>query len=142
MSPPANPLLRRRDALQAVQTRFGDKPFDWKDAHCWPMVRFHLRQLGHRPPGTPRYTSAVGAKRALAAKGFDSLTAALDSFLPRIAPASMLIGDVAAVAGTEGLDAVVICAGQKVYGWHESSETPVFIVPHPGAITAAWRTLA
>jgi hypothetical protein len=64
---------------------------------------------------------------------------ALDSILPRIAPAAMLPGDIAAVKGTEGLDALVIGAGLKVFGWHEGAETPVFIVPTPGMLDVAWR---
>ena len=134
-----NPLLLRRSAIEATRARYGDKVFDWAGAHCWPMIRFHLRQLGHRPPATPPYKNAVGAKRALKAKGFESMTAAVDSILPRISPASMWPGDIAALKGTDGLDALVICAGLKVFGWHENAATPVFIIPKPGSLDAAWR---
>ncbi|MGZ8286146.1 MAG: DUF6950 family protein [Allosphingosinicella sp.] len=142
MSSPINPLLRRRAAIEAMRARYGNQRFDWAEADCWRMVRFHLRQLGHRPPATPRYNTALGAKRALKAKGFDSMAEALDSLLPRIAPAAMLPGDIAAVEGTEGLDALVIGVGHKVFGWHEEAETPVFIIPRPGVLTAAWRALS
>jgi hypothetical protein len=101
------------------------------------MARFHLRQMGHRPTRTPRYRTAIGAKRALKIKGFDSMSEALDSTLPRIAPAQMLPGDIAALRGTEGLDALVICAGETFLGWHEGAETPTFLTVRE--FEAAWR---
>jgi hypothetical protein len=135
----ANPVLARQEALRQTVERFRDKPFEWGKNDCWIMARAHLRALGERPSATPRYKSALGAKRALKQKGFDSLVEAMDSMLPRIAPAEMLPGDIGAVTGIEGVDALVISAGHKVFGWHEEAETPVFIIPAPGKIEIAWR---
>jgi hypothetical protein len=139
MNKPSNPLILRQEALRATIARFQGKPFVWGTTDCWIMTRAHLRALGERPPATPRYRTALGAKKALKLRGFDSMADAIDSILPRISPAEMLPGDVAAVEGVEGLDALVICAGHKVFGWHEEADGPVFIVPKPGALTIAWR---
>jgi hypothetical protein len=58
--------------------------------------------------------------RALKQTGHASLTELLDSLLPRITPANRLIGDIALVEGSDGLDALMIAiSGQKLLGFHE-----------------------
>ncbi|HYI43723.1 MAG TPA: hypothetical protein VD768_08895 [Sphingomicrobium sp.] len=131
------PLVARARALRETQARFRGRRFDWRSDDCIRMARFHLIANGHRPPRLPPYRSALGAKKALRAQGAESVIALLDGILPRIAPAEMLPGDVAALKGTEGLDALMICVGAKLLGWHESADEPVIVIPH--RIEAAWR---
>lgn len=135
-------LVRRANATEKTAARFRGKPFSWEgSATCLHMVRFHMRNMGMPAPTVPRFRSPLAAKRALAATGHDSLDALLDSMLPRIAPASMLIGDIALMEGGP-FGAVVIHAGTTVFGYHE--ETPemgiVNIVPLGDTpFVGAWR---
>lgn len=61
----------------------------------------------------------------------------LDKLLPRIPHSRMLPGDLAVLEGDGGMDAVTICIGHKLIGWHEGSETMANIIPLE--IKAAWR---
>lgn len=132
-------LVRRAEATRNTLARYRRKPFDWSErATCIHMARYHLRQMGHRPPPIPDFRSALGARQALGKAGFDSVTALLDSLLPRIAPAAMLVGDLAVLEGIEGLDSVVINAGGKVLGWHEAADDGVKPLI-AREIKAAWR---
>nr|WP_232307502.1 hypothetical protein [Sphingobium chungbukense] len=67
------------------------------------------------------------------------MTALLDSLLPRIAPAEMLVGDIAILPGDEGMEGIVISAGGKLIGYNEDAPDGVkplmALVPLP----AAWR---
>jgi hypothetical protein len=88
----------------------------------------------------PRIRSALAAKRAMQSNGWESVEDMLDSMLPRIAPAMMLLGDLAVVPGEDGFASIMICAGpQKVMGWHP--ETGAFVVYDGGIgeLSAAWR---
>ena len=129
-------LDQRRAALQRTADKYRGRVLDFRSADCVRMIRFHLLQMGHKPPPLPRYQSAIGAKRALAQAG--GLVAVLDGILPRIAPARMLDGDVAVVAG-DGGEAGVICVGHKFMGWHQDHRETVNLVIGLGDITAAWR---
>lgn len=113
-------LAERAAATGRVVTRFRDRPFSWRDrATCLHLVRAQMRALGHRPPRIPDFRSPIGARRALQARGQDSVQALLDSLLPRIAPAAMIVGDIALLPGEPPFEAAVIAAGgQKVFGWH------------------------
>ena len=134
-------LIRRQEATARTMARYRRKAFDWRTGvTCVHLVRFHLRAMGHSVPGIPRIRSALSARRALKERGWDSVEAMLDSLLPRIAPAQMLLGDIASVAGEGGMASLLICAGpQKVMGWHP--ETGAFVVYDGGVeqIEAAWR---
>jgi len=136
-------LIRRRIAVEKTLARYRPKRFDWRTGvTCIHLARFHLRAMGHRVEGVPRIRSALAAKRALRERGWDTVTAMLDSKLPRIAPAQMLLGDLCTVEGEGGLDSVMICAGPlKVMGWH--AEHGGFVVYDGDTIlaelTAAWR---
>lgn len=95
--------------------------------------------MGHRPPKLPDLRSALSAERALRATGFDDLRGLLDSLLPRIAPAAMLVGDLALMDG-DALDAIVIAAGGKVFGYAEGHEGLCVIEPvATRSFKAAWR---
>src|SRR3546814_20753490 len=71
----------RRRATQATADRFRDQPFTWGKNDCVRMVAFHLRKLGYRPKlaKAGSYSSALGAKRALARSGFETIGQALDA---------------------------------------------------------------
>jgi len=132
-------LEARRAATQRTIDKYRARPFDWRArATCIHLARTQLRNLGHRPPPIPDFRSALGARRALARTGFASVAALLDSMLPRIAPASMLIGDLAAIEGDDGLECIVISAGGKMLGYHVGDATGLknLIVT---AFVGAWR---
>lgn len=132
---------RRRVATEATLARYRGKEFDWgKGITCVHLARFHMRNMGHRPSAIPRFRSAHGAKGALKERGWTSVADMLDSMLPRIAPAHMLLGDLAIVPGAGGLDAVFICAGpRKVFGWREDAPELVVLDLSLDEVTGAWR---
>jgi len=129
-------LERRRGALEKTAAKYRGRRLDFRSADCVRMIRFHLLQMGHKPPKLPRYQSLIGAKRALMQAG--GLVTVLDGILPRIAPARMLDGDVAVIAG-DGGEAGLICVGHKFMGWHQDSDEAVNMVIGLGDIMAAWR---
>lgn len=135
------PLEKRRAATEKTLARYRHKAFDWQAGiTCVHMARYQMRNMGHRPQGLPRFRSALGAKKALRERGWQSVTDMLDSMLPRIAPAQMLIGDLAAVPGDNGLDSIMICAGpQRLFGWHEDAEGIVVLGVRLDEVSAAWR---
>lgn len=134
-------LIRRKNAVESTLARYRDKAFDWRQGvHCVQLAQFHLKAMGHKVPPVPRIRSALGAKRALAARDWDSVTGMLDAMLPRIAPAQMLLGDLAVVPGDQGLDAIFICAGpQKILGWREDQPGLVTLDISLDELTGAWR---
>lgn len=139
---PQSDLIRRADATRATLARYRTRAFAWHQrATCIHMARFHLRQMGHRPPPIPDIRSQLSARRALKATGHDSLADLLDSLLPRIAPAAMLVGDLALFEGepdSGGLDSIGVCAGDKLLGWH--ADDPSGIKPLiVSEFIGAWR---
>lgn len=134
-------LERRRAATEKTLGRFRGKAFDWsKGIHCVRLAHQHLRNMGHAVPGLPRVRSPLGAKRALKANDWESVEGMLDSLLPRIAPAMMLLGDLGIVKGEGGLDAVMICAGPfKVFGWREDAGRLVVLDIGLDELDGAWR---
>lgn len=133
-------LVRRQLATEKTLVRYRGKAFDWgKGITCVHLARTHLKNMGHKPPTIPRFRSIHGAKQAMKDRGWADVGDMLDSLLPRIAPAQMLLGDLAIVPG-EGMDAMLICGGPiRLFGWHGSEARPVFIGVDLGEITAAWR---
>ncbi|MGK2908567.1 MAG: DUF6950 family protein [Sphingobium sp.] len=114
-------LNKRAEATRKTLAKYRHKAFDWKaKVTCIHLARTHLRNMGHKPPVIPAFTSPIGAQRALLATGFGSLEGLLDSMLPRIAPAAMLVGDLALLQGDEGFDSIVVSAGGKLLGYHEA----------------------
>lgn len=134
-------MIRRRDASEKTMARYRKKTFDWKTGvHCVGLAHFHLRNMGHKVPTVPRIRSALSAKRAMTERGWASVTEMLDSLLPRIFPAQMLLGDLCVVPGEDGFDSILICAGpQKVMGWSAIDGTFVVYDGGIGDITGAWR---
>lgn len=131
----------RRLAVVKSRDRYLGKVFAWETGvTCLHMLRFHMRNMGHRPPGIPRFRSALGAKRAMQQRGWGSVSEMLDSMLPRIAPAQMWLGDVLITEGTDGLDAININAGLgRVLGWHETAPGATFVGIDLNDALGAWR---
>lgn len=122
--------------------KYRQRAFDWNGATCIHLLRTQMVNMGHRPPRLPAFRSMPGAIRAMRAAGFADVAAiCAGQRLMAIAPAAMLVGDVALLPGDDGLDAVVICAGGKMLGWHSASDGSgiVPIAEAVGAITSAWR---
>lgn len=131
-------LIRRQRALDKTMKRYRDVPFEWGKSDCMTMFRSHMVAMGNRKiPKQPKYSTALGAKRALTEMGFETVEALLDSLLPRIPPASALPGDIILAPGSEGLACLTICVGQKAFGWHED-ETGAVVMRHRQTV-GAWR---
>src|SRR3546814_13704694 len=71
------------------------------------------KKLGHKVSlaKAGSYSSALGAKRALAKVGYATLSEALDAHLPRIAPASALLGDIIEIEGDGPLGTMGVYVG-------------------------------
>lgn len=137
-------LVRRQAATQATYDRFRGKGWSWASGlTCAHLARFHLRQMGHRPPSLPRLRSLIAARRALDANGWATVADMLDAQpgLMRIAPAEMLLGDLAVIDGTgDGLGAILVCiAPHKLIGWREDAPALVVLDVELTDISAAWR---
>lgn len=128
---PKPDLIRRHDATSATLAKYRGKPFDWKQGYtCAHLMRFHLKKMGHRVPTMPPMRSAIGARRALNERGCADMgdILGLHLQLPEIAPAAMLMGDLAAMAGEDGLGGVMVCAGpHKLFGWYEGEDRLVML---------------
>lgn len=132
--------MTRAEATIATLERFKGKPFNWFSSSCAHMLRYHGRQMGHDMPTVPEYRSALSAKRGLQKMGFNSLPELMDSLFPRIAPAQMLVGDMMALEGSEGFEALVIRANvTKFVGWHEGAEGLAIIDVDLSKAIGAWR---
>jgi hypothetical protein len=134
-------MVRRKEATEATVARYRAKPFSWsRGITCVHLCRAHLRNMGRRVPSLPRFRSALAAKRALADGGWSDVCEMLDSFLPRIAPAAMTLGDIAALPGEGGLHGIVVCAGpRRVFGWAEGEDIPKMMEPDMTQMVGAWR---
>ena len=137
-------LERRVAATQATEHRFRDKPFDWaKAATCIHLVRFHAAQMGHKLPIVPRFRSALSAKKALKATGYDSLPELLDAHFTRIPAAYLSVGDLLAVEGDAGFHALMVKGGiDKFLGWHEADQGCTIIAMSDNDIrqaVGAWK---
>jgi hypothetical protein len=135
-------LERRRIATAATMSRYGGRPFNWRQSTtCLHLARFQMRQMGHKPPRMPPIRSALRARKELDVRGFETVADLIDSLLPRIAPAEMRLGDLAAVPGEEGwLDALLVnVAPRKFAGWHPDAYLMAVLDIDLGNVTAAWR---
>jgi len=133
-------LIARVEATNKTMRKYRERAFDWDGASCIHLARAQLRNMGHRPPRIPPIRSAIGAKRAMDANGYATVADIFDRMgLERIPPASMLVGDLAILPGEDGFDAVVVCVGGKLMGWHGAAEKLAMIGEAVGSITVAWR---
>ena len=134
-------LERRAMVTKATQDRFEGKPFDWtKQATCIHLLRFHAAGMGHKVPIVPKFRSALGARKALLATGWQTLPALLDSMFERVPPAFARVGDVMALPADEGFEGIVIRAGvTKWIGWHEDAIGCTIVDADMNAAIGAWR---
>ncbi len=137
-------MVARRDAAQATLDRFKDQPFVWGRFDCAKMVAFHLRQLGHQVgiSKAGSYSSALGAKRALARLGWPNLSFAIDDILQlkRIAPAFVVVGDLIQLPGEGPMEAMAIALGNgRALAYHQDEAGAVVVAPVMTEIVTAWR---
>lgn len=131
----------RAAATEATLARYRTKPFDWsKRATCIHLAHTQARNMGHDVPTVPTFSTALGARRALKARGHDTLEALMDSMFPRIAPARMLVGDLALLPADDGWGSICVFDGlAKLLGWHGSDPSGIKpIARAQGDIVAAW----
>ncbi|WP_294189084.1 hypothetical protein [uncultured Sphingomonas sp.] len=138
-----DPLIRRRDAAQKTLDTWSRRPMKLGTSDCVRMTASHLRLLGYavRLPSSGSYRTVNSALKALKARGYDNLAAALDDMgLERIAPAAAIVGDVLMLPAADHLNALVVALGNgRVVGYHE--EVAAATVLQPIDYEAAWRAL-
>lgn len=134
-------LERRRRVTERTRMKYLDTAFDWKRwHHCIALARYQAVGMGHSPPPVRAIRSALAAKKELRRRGCENVATLLDRLFPRIAPAQMLLGDLAAVPGEDGLDAVFVCVGpNRLMGWHASKPTLAVVVVDFSEVIGAWR---
>ena len=134
-------LVQRAAATEKTMQRYRHRPFDWATGGtCLHLARAQMKNMGHRPPAIPKFSTAMGAQRAMKAAGFATLADLFDSLLTRIAPASMLVGDLAIVRGEDDLDSVVISAGAgNLLGWHGADMSQLQNIAEINDFIGAWR---
>lgn len=136
-----HPLLKRQAAVQACLDRFDGKPYKPGTHDCARLAAHAMHKMGVKVPLMKgvKYTTEAGAAKALKAKGFASLAAAVDALgLNRIAPASTLPGDIVAIpteAGAFGCALMVKADNGRVIGFSDG----VCAVFHPVEMITAWR---
>ena len=140
-----NTLAVRQEATEKTLARFKGKPFAWAGANCIRLARTQAGNMGHKLPPLPQIRSALSAKRALAARGADNVTALLDQYFTRLpGPAYAWLGDLVALPGDPalGIDAVGIADGQgNVWCWtqlNQERELTALLIVNADAL-AAWR---
>lgn len=118
-------LIRRQDATAGTLKRFRGKAFDFKaEQHCSELLRFHLKKMGHRLPPWAVTRSVAAALRELKARDCANMDQLCGQWLKleAIAPAAMLMGDIAVLPGDEDqwrIGSIAVCAGpQKLLGWY------------------------
>ena len=110
---------------------------------CAKMVAFHLRKLGHQVAISKAgsYSTALGAKRALARLGWPNLSYALDEtlHLERIAPAFLVAGDIIQMPSDSEIDAMGVALGNgRALAYYPGEIGAVVIQPVVEEIVAAW----
>ncbi|APX65591.1 hypothetical protein AV944_06730 [Sphingomonas sp. LK11] len=141
-------LIARVNATQATIDKWLDKTFEWGTADCGQMVGSHLESLGLSTllsqAGT--YTTEIGAKRVMKRLGASSMEDFLDKLgLPRIAPASAVVGDVIGFPGGRDEDhqwtALGVHVGASdILGFAAADGEDAIVRVGPVSVaTVAWR---
>lgn len=134
-------LVKRVAAAQATLNAVKDKPFRLGRNDCARMTAGHLRRMGHavKLPASGSYASLRGAVKALAARGFADLPAAMDGMgFERIAPAAALPGDVMALPAESPIGCLVVVLNNgRAVGFLEDVVGGAVI--QPVEYVAAWR---
>ncbi|PZQ55259.1 MAG: hypothetical protein DI555_07865 [Novosphingobium pentaromativorans] len=139
------PLERRHAAIEATMAKFRDQPFQWGRVDCARVAAFHLKQLGYKIAISKagRYRTALGAAKALGRLGYASLSEMADGLgLVPIAPARMLLGDLAEIEGDSPVGTVALYAGNgNVFAFHQDHEGLVTATPNATSILRAWSVM-
>lgn len=134
-------LVKRVAAAQATLNAARDKPFRLGRNDCARMSAAHLRRMGHKVklPASGSYASLRGAVKALAARGFADLPAAMDGMgFERIAPAAALPGDILALPTDSPIGSLaVVLSNGRACGFLEDVVGAAVI--QPVEYVAAWR---
>lgn len=135
-------LLRRTAAAQATLDKWSVRPMKLGTSDCVRMVAAHLRLLGYQVklPPSGSYRTVNSAKKALKARGFESVADALDAVgLVRISPAEALVADIVMMPGVDNLGALTIqLTNGRVVGYHEDVPGGATAL-QPVEFVAAWR---
>lgn len=110
------PLDIRVAAAEATMAAFAGQTFGWGRFDCVRLAAHVLRGLGYRPRLSRggRYSSALGAAKALKRTGFASIEEALDALgLARLPCSYAMAGDIVALPSNSSMLAlgVVIAPG-------------------------------
>lgn len=147
-SPPraegANFLLMRMRATESALAKFGGHPLEWGRYDCARLAAHVLKALGHPVSlaSFGRYTTELGALRALKRRGYARLDHALDAMgLPRCAPAQALPGDLIGFeTEREGWVALgVLVNVRQVLGFYGAP--PIAQIVQPTKPSMAWAVL-
>lgn len=137
-------MVRRQRAVERTMKKFGGKAFQLGQADCAKLAKSVLREMGHRKlPAVGHYSTELGAAKQLKKIGFSNLAELFDSFLERIPPASMRVGDLAMppsdpeAPASELGTVMVMASGRKFLGWHPDFEQLALM--ELLQIDAAWR---
>lgn len=135
--------LRRIEATLATKNEFIGRSLDYKAVDCLRIAAFCLRQLGHSKPtkGVRKYSSLLGAVRALKESGFKNLIEAVDDYgLTPIPPALAIAGDIIAYPGVDfgGFSLGVAIGDNKFLGIAPDS---VVQTAEIWAASHAWRSV-
>lgn len=136
-------LLERAKVTQATLDSYRGRPSDHA-GNEWPCIYLlhdHLTACGYDVPEIPELSDLRSVLKAMKERGWNSVPDMLDQHLERIAPAMMMMGDVAVSKSEAGVDAILICAGpMKLFGWREDLNTLVIIDDDKmDDLVGAWR---
>lgn len=138
-------LADRARATDATKKAFFGTERNWSDTTCVHVLHAHLVNMGHMPPDVPPFRTKKGAREALKAMGAASLPNLCRNLgLEEIAPAKMIVGDIAILPGAEGKAdgiraAITICAGNKFMGWYGNDGPFQNMEIDMAAVKAAFR---
>lgn len=138
-------LEKRRVATEKTLGHFRGKAFSWDGCSCYDLAIAHLRNMGRKTGRKHSFKTPLGVKKIMQRNGWATVADFLDDLMPgaRIAPAQMLVGDLAVLAGEEaahGIDAIVVCAGPlKFMGWREGMDGLVVLDVSLDQVSGAWR---
>lgn len=137
------PLQIRHAAIEATMDRYRDQPFAWGSVDCAKIAAFHLAQMGIeiRIAKAGGYSTPLGARRALRRLGYATLADMADGIgLTPIAPARMLLGDLAQVEGDDPIGTICLYAGNgNLFGFHQDHQALVTL--QPDRILRSWSVL-
>ena len=143
------PLIERVNAAQLAFDTFLYVPMAYGSADCAHLAATVLTALGHPDPleGFRKYKTEAGAKRALLTAGFETVEEVLEGKLnlQRIAPASVLPGDIVALPGEldgkEWSALGVVIDADRVLAFADLGHGARGEIGSLTAATAAWRSV-